>query len=415
MSKLFREKSLSRLNNPEKLDNLFRLVSPMNWLILLVLILLLGLIVLWGIYGQVDTRISGNGILISGGQRIYDAIAEETGRLLSIEVKVGDHVKKGQPLAKLKLSLLNLELENKKEVLATLQNQLTDLQQFIQNDFKLDQENNKVLQQNWQKDLSNVTLHLQYLKQAIEEREKVVGKAVSRQELADLKARYYKDLQDRDEINRKMAESVIEMKRRAEANQERFRQLQNKILQTRLELSAIEKRLTLSSVVVSPVDGEVISVLGKPGEVVQSGMKILDIEPSSEHIDAAVYVPAALGKLILPGMAAQVVPSTVKKQEYGSIVGVVRDVAKFPSSQSSMMSVLSNEKLVEDFSKSGPQLYIRIDLIEANTMSGYKWTTSQGPDISITNGTLCSADIIVKTQPPITLVIPTVKQFLGMD
>lgn len=110
MSKLFREKSLSRLNNPEKLDNLFRLVSPMNWLILLVLILLLGLIGLWGIYGQVDTRISGNGILISGGQRIYDAIAEETGRLLSIEVKVGDHVKKGQPLAKLKLSLLNLEL-----------------------------------------------------------------------------------------------------------------------------------------------------------------------------------------------------------------------------------------------------------------------------------------------------------------
>ncbi|WP_026069147.1 hypothetical protein [Legionella tunisiensis] len=93
---------------------------------------------------------------------------------------------------------------------------------------------------------------------------------------------------------------------------------------------------------------------------------------------------------------APVVPSTATKQEYGSIVGVVEDIANFPSSQSSMMAVLSNEKLVEDFTKYGPQLYVRINLIKADTPSHYKWTASKGPNMIVTNGTLCTADIITK-------------------
>lgn len=141
----------------------------------------------------------------------------------------------------------------------------------------------------------------------------------------------------------------------------------------------------------------------------------MDIEPYAETIDAAVYVPAGMGKVILPGMVAHVVPSTVKKQEYGSILGVVETVASFPSTHSSMMAVLSNEKLVENFTKDGPQLYVRIDLKEANTPSRFKWTTSKGPNMIITNGTLCTADIVIKTQPPITLVVPAIKQFLGID
>lgn len=415
MPKLFREKSLLRLNNPEKLDNLFRIVSPLNWLILIGLALLLLMIVAWSIWGRIDTRISGNGILISGGQKIYDAIAEESGRLLTVDVQIGEIVKKGQQLATLKLPLLNLELENKQQLLGTLQKQLNDLQQFIQKDFKLEQEKNAVLQANWASDLRNANLHLEYLKNAIEEREKLVGKAVSRQELADLKSNYFKEIQERDEIQKKMTDNIIEFKRRTEANQQRIIELKNRILQAQMELALVQKKIKVHSIIVSPVDGEIINILGKPGEIVQMGNKVMDIEPYAETIDAAVYVPAGMGKVILPGMVAHVVPGTVKKQEYGSILGIVESVASFPSTHSSMMAVLSNEKLVEKFTKDGPQLYVRIDLKEANTPSHFKWTTSKGPNMIITNGTLCTADIVIKTQPPITLVVPAIKQFLGID
>ncbi|MDX1837552.1 NHLP bacteriocin system secretion protein [Legionella taurinensis] len=415
MDKLFREKSLNRLNNPEKLDTLFRIVPPLNWLILTTLVLLLGTIAAWSVFGSIDTRVSGNGILISGGQKIYDAIAEDSGRLLTVEVQVGDVVKTGQRLATLKLPLLLLDIENRQQTVLSLRKQVSDLQRFIDKDFKLEQQNNETLRKNWAKDLENANLHLQFLKTALEEREKLVDKVISRQELAELKSNYFKELQLRDEISKKIADNIIEFKRRVEANQQRLIELKNRLRQAEQDVAFLMKKLKVHSIIVSPVDGEVINIIGKPGEIVQPGSKIMDIEPYAETVDAVIYVPAGMGKVVLRGMSAQVVPSTVKKQEYGSIVGVVEDVASFPSSQSSMMAVLANEKLVEDFSQSGPQLYVRVRLMKADTPSHYQWTTSQGPNMLITNGTLCTADIITKSQPPITLVIPSIKTFLGID
>ena len=210
-------------------------------------------------------------------------------------------------------------------------------------------------------------------------------------------------------------ENLIESKRRSKANQQSIVEISNRILQARLELALIKRKLKINSIIISPVDGEIINVIGKIGEVVQAGTKIMDIEPYSEFVDAAIYVPAGMGKIIAPGMMAQVVPNSVKKQEYGSIIGKVAAVSRFPSSQQSMMAVLANEKLVDNFTKDGPQLYIRIDLVEADTPSHYKWTTSKGPNMVVTNGTLCTANIITQTQAPITLVIPEIKQLLGIN
>lgn len=415
MNQLFRKNSLLQLNNPEKLNNLFQIVSPQNWLILAALILLLIMITSWSIWGRINTVISGNGILINSGQSIHDAIAEYPGRIISLKVAVGDVVKKGQELALLKLPILSLEIENKKQVLASLMEQQINLNAFINKDLKLEQKNNEELQKNWANDLKNATTHLEYLKKALDERAKLVDKVISRQELANLKSDYFRELRSRDEIRKKMMENVIEFKRRFETNKQRLFDINLQILQAQLELNVAEKKLKINSIIRSPVDGEIINVIGKPGEIVQAGDKILDIEPYSEGVDAAIYVPAGMGKIITPGMNAHIVPQTVKVQEYGSMIGVVEAVARFPSTQRSMMTVLANEKLVENFTQDGPQLYIRINLVEADTPSHYKWTTSQGPNMVVTNGTLCRANIITKSQAPITLLIPAIRHFLGVD
>jgi len=293
--------------------------------------------------------------------------------------------------------------------------QQINLNAFINKDFKLEQKNNEELQKNWANDLKNATTHLEYLKKALDERAKLVDKVISRQELATLKSDYFKELRSRDEIRKKMMENVIEFKRRFETNKQRLFDINLQILQAQLELNVAEKKLKINSIIRSPVDGEIINVIGKPGEIVQAGDKILDIEPYSEGVDAAIYVPAGMGKIITPGMNAHIVPQTVKVQEYGSMIGVVEAVARFPSTQRSMMTVLANEKLVENFTQDGPQLYIRINLVEADTPSHYKWTTSQGPNMVVTNGTLCRANIITNSQAPITLLFPAIRHFLGVN
>ena len=55
---LFREKSLKKLDSPEKLDEYIRVVRPGVWLLLAcVIVLLIGACV-WGFAGQVDSTVS---------------------------------------------------------------------------------------------------------------------------------------------------------------------------------------------------------------------------------------------------------------------------------------------------------------------------------------------------------------------
>ncbi|KTD19785.1 NHLP bacteriocin system secretion protein [Legionella londiniensis] len=413
---LFRQKSLERLNDPERLDQLFRIVSPLNWLVLAVLLSLLLVALGWGFFGTIATRIHGNGILVSRGQQIYDAVAEAEGRISQIYAQIGDHVKQGQVVAQLDMPILRLEVSNKRQQMLAIKKQYEELKAFLARDLLLESKHNLELQENWKKDLKNANLHIKFLKDAIEAREKLVGGgAISKQELADLKSRYYKELQERDAIASKMAENKIEAERRLEQNQARLRELHHKLLQATQDYTAAKRQFEETSTVDSPVDGRVIEVIGKPGAIVKHGETVLDIEGHAEVVDAAVYVPAAEGKNIKPGMQAHIVPSTVKKQEFGSIIGEVTQVARFPSSVEGMMGVLENQKLVEDFTKSGPQLFVRVDLHEAPTVSGYKWTSSQGPELEISNGTLCTVEITVKTQAPITLIIPALKKLIGYE
>jgi HlyD family secretion protein len=53
-------------------------------------------------------------------------------------------------------------------------------------------------------------------------------------------------------------------------------------------------------------------------------------------------------------------------------------------------------------------------LPDAQTHSGYRWTTSQGPGGQIESGTLCGVTIIVDRKRPISLLIPYLKEKLGV-
>jgi HlyD family secretion protein len=45
--------------------------------------------------------------------------------------------------------------------------------------------------------------------------------------------------------------------------------------------------------------------------------------------------------------------------------------------------------------------------------SGYQWTSRKGPAVTISSGTLCTAEIVTRWQKPITLVLPFLKKALG--
>ena len=97
----FRAVALERASSPEQLDHLVSIIKPFDWVIAGVIFLGLGSAITWGIIGRIPTRVPGQGILISGGGRVVDAVSAAGGRLASIDVFVGDHVSQGQLIARI--------------------------------------------------------------------------------------------------------------------------------------------------------------------------------------------------------------------------------------------------------------------------------------------------------------------------
>ena len=87
-TRVFRKVALERMSSPEQLDQLLRVTTPKTWLALLSLIALLAVAVAWGYWGQLTTRVSGQGVLIRSGG-VQNVVALGAGQVVAIRVRVG--------------------------------------------------------------------------------------------------------------------------------------------------------------------------------------------------------------------------------------------------------------------------------------------------------------------------------------
>lgn len=164
-----------------------------------------------------------------------------------------------------------------------------------------------------------------------------------------------------------------------------------------------------ASDVVSPYDAEVLETLVDRGDVVQPGARILNVEIQSGPDELAMFLPAVAGKQVRPGMPVEVSPSTAPPDNYGFLLGKVKAVSPFPSTEAGMLRLLDNQSLVQRFVAAAGDAPIEVDValtLDAGTPSGYKWSSSKGPSSPITSGTLATAQVVLGQQRPISLVLP---------
>jgi HlyD family secretion protein len=79
------------------------------------------------------------------------------------------------------------------------------------------------------------------------------------------------------------------------------------------------------------------------------------------------------------------------------------------------MRNFQNETLVQSLIGQGPITELHVSLqADPKTSSGYLWSSPLGPPITLSSGTLCNAQIITRTQRPIAMVVPFLKERLGL-
>ena len=199
-----------------------------------------------------------------------------------------------------------------------------------------------------------------------------------------------------------------------ESIQQRLFKLRFDIQQSKGKTDVLQNELTEATRVISPVGGTVISMEVTEGSIVSAGKTIVNMETAKHGLSLLAVVQAFKGKKITEGMSVEITPSTVKREEYGYILGTVRDVSPYPVTADSLLRWTNNPELVQETLKKGPLFTMDVDLTEdPNTRSGFKWSSTRGNSVALTAGTLGATEVVVKRQAPITLVIPKLKGWIG--
>ena len=111
---LLRKAAIEKMQSPEQLDMAMRVTSPVSWLALTTLGVLISTAVVYSVVANMPVRVDGQGIILRGGAS--PRVQVLTGGVVrSIEVKVGDVVEKDQVVAYLDLPDLESQIEQARD------------------------------------------------------------------------------------------------------------------------------------------------------------------------------------------------------------------------------------------------------------------------------------------------------------
>ncbi|MBF2063080.1 MAG: NHLP bacteriocin system secretion protein [Calothrix sp. C42_A2020_038] len=471
---LFRQKALDKVASPEQLDQLIKVTSPKRWFSLFAL----GALVIgagtWSVLGEIPVVITGRGVLVYPS-KVVTVQASNPGRILDLKLQVGDTVKRGQVVATLDQSELRkqLQLSHQKLTQLRIQDQTANtvqIQRYAVEETAIAQQR-QTLQQSLQtvqsltpvlrekglevlkRERANLRERLAImrglqptLKQRWGERQKLFQQGAVPKDMAlsaqqeylnakaqineaesqlnqidvkeaDAQRQYLQNLNQVNEIQTQL--KALNSRQAAQKEQDFITATNRKkeIQETERLIAQLELQLQKSSQIISDYTGTVLEVTAKPGQQLEPGVGIgtISAQESSAKLVNIVFLPVSENKKIKTGTPLQITPSTVKREEFGGIEAKVTKVSEFPVTQQGVASIIGNPDILPGVLDRGPQIAVYTEPLLASTPSGYKWSSSSGPQSKITPGTTTTVRITVEKKKPIEFVLPILKSWTGVS
>ena len=414
--RIFRASALQRAASPEELDHLVGITKPSDWILTTVVAVALVAVIVWGIVGRIPSRVSGQGILVGSG-RVVDAVSAAEGRLASLSVSIGDHVARGQTIAQIAQTDIEQKYKNATEVYKERQREHDDMQAKVTAELAAKSANFEKLEAAFNKVIQATDQRVQFLSTDVKNLEQLMAKGLTTRKILEDRRLELTEAQQRETDSQNEILKLHAQKTDLETQREHeLQQAQFAANNARRDMEALAGTLGLNSEVLSPIDGRVVEIKVSTGSVLNVGTPVVLIEDEGAKLEAVVYIPAEQGKNVKAGLQVRVAPSTVKREEFGTMVGTVMSVSEFPVTPQGMTAVLHNDQLVKLFSHDGAPYAVAVSLQrDASTTSGYRWAVGKGPEIHLTSGTLAQAEITTRNRRPLDLVVPLFKKLTGID
>ncbi|KWT78328.1 NHLP bacteriocin system secretion protein [Candidatus Magnetominusculus xianensis] len=413
---IFRKVSLERLSSPEELDKLMTITSPIGWVSILALGMIIIITVIWSYFGAIPTVLSGTGLLMETGG-VSDIVSQSNGYISDIRVNPGDIVYSGQAVARVDQMDLLGQIKNAKMELDVLNRQYEQMKGYTGLDTRLSKEYEQKQKSALEKKIADANTQIEWLKEKISDQEALLKDGlITKQDLITSKQSYDTALSNIKDYQSQLEQVSVQTIQHENTNRQTIANLQQQINSKESNIKILQNRYDLNAAVVSYYTGKIIGISAGLGTYVQANTPIASIELIGANIinlRATLYVTSADAKRIQSGMMVQLSPDTAQKDMYGYMLGIVTYVSGYPATAEDMMNKLHNKNMVDTITKNGLPFSVIVDFIPtSDTTSGYKWSSPRGGKLKVTAGTLCTATFIVDEQKPISYVIPLFKKYV---
>ena len=139
INKIFSREALNKLRSPEKLDTLLPITTPINWMALIAIGILLFSVVLWSIFGAFTVKVDGMGMIMdSAGVVNVSHISD--GKIKQIYVHSGSKIKKGDLIARMEQPVQDADTRMAQYNIALSQSDRDAMSRASEHDAKKNQE-----------------------------------------------------------------------------------------------------------------------------------------------------------------------------------------------------------------------------------------------------------------------------------
>lgn len=408
------KKSSARVTT-ERLDRMLSVTQARGWIALLAILVVAAAVGVWSVVGEVATYVEAHGFLLNRGGKVVDAVATGPGRLRTVAVSVGDEVEKDALVALVANEELATRYASARAVVVERARALDALKAEVAAESRIASENSARRRKRLD-ELEATTLEMLDIARANLENSRRLfeRRIVSRLSLENTQKEFNESRRVLLDLGRERDTLEANEIRRRNENATRIREMTARVESAKHQARELEV-LVAAEQVLAPVSGQVIEIKAASGAIVDSGTAVASIRTGTTELEALLYVPPAEGKQVEAGMPALVSPAAVRREEFGAIRGRVESLSPFPVSFEGMVAVLQNRELAQSFFSDGPPYAGRIVLVpDPTTASGLAWTSPKAAGQTLAPGTLASVEIKTRSQPPITLAIPLLKEFLGL-
>jgi multidrug resistance efflux pump len=198
-----------------------------------------------------------------------------------------------------------------------------------------------------------------------------------------------------DEIEGKISDLRREQKKYQEDSEE-YQSIQQQILDYSGKMVLHSKQ-----------DG-IVQKLELVGKAVSAGDVVATIVPNDTYSynEVYIYVPKEQAGAFEIGMAAQITPSYVTREEYGYMEGVISNISDNIVTENHILKHMGTMDFVEPLLTASNCVEVTIQLsINADGDGTYVWSNSKGEGLDIKSGDQCAVHILKEEYHPYELLL----------